>query len=74
MAICSESRIEALFANGCGFGRCLIDLYEENKIPFVLLTYGYGTAGSKSTRCSVTADPRKSWLSAFIRTKFPTLL
>ncbi|NLE89484.1 MAG: hypothetical protein GX602_00885, partial [Dehalococcoidales bacterium] len=25
----------------------LIDLYEDNKIPFVLLTYGHGTAKSR---------------------------
>jgi nitrogen regulatory protein PII len=60
MAICSESRIEALFAiMDVDLDDVLIDLYEENKIPFVLLTYGYGTAGSEIYEMLGYGGPKK---------------
>ena len=57
MIDCSESRIEALFAiMDVDLDDVLIELYEENKIPFVLLTYGYGTAKSEIYEMLGTAD------------------
>jgi nitrogen regulatory protein PII len=60
MIDCSESRIEALFAiMDVDLDDVLIELYEENKIPFVLLTYGYGTAKSEIYEMLGYGGPRK---------------
>ena len=56
----SESRLEALFTiMDIGLDDVLIDLYEENKIPFILLTYGHGSAKSKIYEMLGYGGPKK---------------
>jgi nitrogen regulatory protein PII len=60
MLDCSESRMEALFTiMDVDLDDVLIDLYEENKIPFVLLTFGYGTAKSEIYEMLGYGGPKK---------------
>lgn len=56
----SEFRVEALITiMDIDLDDVLIDLYEENEIPFVLLTYGHGSAKSKIYEMLGYGGPRK---------------